>query len=61
MNDFIDEKTKARIDQAVKQTQVQAKEAAAQLGGLLRMGAKQLKEAAGKARDAIQRDIDSRS
>ena len=60
MNDFIDEKTKARLDQAVKQTQVQAEEAAVQLGGLLRVGAKKLKEAADKARDAIQRDIDSR-
>ncbi len=64
MNDYIDEKTKARIKDAVKQTQAQTEEAAAQtaaqVGGLLRIGAQKLREAAEKAKEAIQRDIDSR-
>lgn len=53
MNDFLDDKTKARIQDAVKQTQAQTEEAATQLGAFLRAGAKKLK-------DAIQRDINSR-
>jgi hypothetical protein len=60
MNDDLKEQAKARIDQALKQTQVQTEEAAAQLGGLLRVGVRKLREAADKAKDAIQRDIDSR-
>lgn len=51
---------KAKLEDALRQTQVQAEEAASQLGALLRVGAKKLKEAADKAKDAIQKDIDSR-
>lgn len=61
MNDYLDDKTKARIQDALKQTQAQTEEAATQLGAFLRVGAKKLKEAADKAKEAIQRDIDSRS
>jgi hypothetical protein len=64
VNDYFDEQTKARIKEALKQTQTQTEEAAAQtvaqVGGLLRIGAKKLREAADKAREVIQRDIDSR-
>lgn len=60
MNDDLKDQTKARIQEALKQTQAQTEEAATQLGALFRVGAKKLKEAAGKAKDAIQRDIDSR-
>ncbi|HLI94581.1 MAG TPA: hypothetical protein VKT72_00685 [Candidatus Baltobacteraceae bacterium] len=64
MNDYIDEKTKERIKAALKQTQTQTEDAAsktaAQVGGLLRVGARKLREAAEKAKEAIQRDIDSR-
>jgi hypothetical protein len=49
-----------KIQDALKQTQSQTEEAAAQLGGLLRLGARKLKEAAEKTREAIQRDINSR-
>lgn len=57
----MNEDQKAKVQEALKQTQAQAEEAASQLGGLLRIGAKKLKEAADKTRDAIQKDIDSRS
>lgn len=60
MNDYLDEKTKARLQEALKQTQAQTEEAATQLGAFFRVGAKKLKEAADKAKEAIQRDIDSR-
>jgi hypothetical protein len=60
MNDDLKAQAKARLDEALKNTQAQTEEAAAQLGGLLRVGVKKLREAAGKAKDAIQRDIDSR-
>lgn len=52
---------KAKVQDALKQTQAQAEEAATQLGALFRVGAKKLKEAADKAKDAIQKDIESRS
>jgi hypothetical protein len=61
MNDDLKAQAKARLDEAVKNTQAQTEEAAAQLGGLLRVGVRKLREAADKAKDAIQRDIDSRS
>lgn len=60
MNDDLKAQAKARLDEALKNTQAQTEEAAAQLGGLLRVGVKKLREAADKAKDAIQRDIDSR-
>ena len=60
MNDDQKEQAKARMQEALKQTQVQAEEAASQLGGLLRIGAKKLKDAADLAKDAIQKDLDSR-
>jgi predicted RNA-binding protein with PIN domain len=64
VNNYFDERIKARIKEALKQTQAQTEDAAAQtatqVGGLLRVGAQKLREAADKAKDAIQRDIDSR-
>ncbi len=60
MNEDLKQQAKARIEDAMRQTQAQTEEAATQLGGLLRMGAQKLREAAGKAKEAIQRDIDSR-
>jgi hypothetical protein len=53
MNDDLKAQAKARIDDALKQTQVQTEHVAAELGGFLRAGAQKLRE-------AIQRDIDSR-
>lgn len=47
-----------KIQQAIKQTQAQAEEAASQLGGLLRKGADKLKAAAEAASEAIRNDID---
>lgn len=55
MNDNTNEK----LQQALKQTQAQAEEAAQQLGGLLRKGADKLKEAAEKAGEAIRNDINN--
>ena len=52
---------KAKVQEALKQTQAQAEEAETQLGALFRIGAKKFKEAADKAKDAIQKDIESRS
>lgn len=60
MNDYIDEKTKARLQEALKQTQDQTEEAAQQLGAFLRVGAKKLREAADQVKQAIQNDINSR-
>lgn len=57
----MNEDQKAKMQEALKQTQAQAEEAATQLGSLFRVGARKLKEAADKTRDAIQKDIDSRS
>lgn len=57
----MNEDQKAKVQEALKQTQAQAEEAATQLGAFFRVGAKKLKEAADKAKDAIQKDIDSRS
>jgi hypothetical protein len=51
---------KAKVQEALKQTQAQAEEAATQLGALFRIGAKNLHEAADKTREAIQKDLDSR-
>jgi hypothetical protein len=56
----MNDQTKARIDEALKQTQTQAEEAALQLGAFLKTGAQKLKEAAEKTREAIQKDLDSR-
>jgi hypothetical protein len=60
MNDYLDDQTKARIKEALKQTQAQTEEAATQLGGLLRAGADKLHRAADRVKEAIRRDIDSR-
>jgi hypothetical protein len=60
MNDELKRQAKARIDAALKQTQSQTEEVAADLGGLFRVGVQKLREAADKAKDAIQRDINSR-
>jgi len=49
-----------KLRQAMEETQHQAEEAAARLGGLLRKGAQKLKEAAGAASDAIREDIKNR-
>jgi hypothetical protein len=48
-----------KLQQALKQTQAQAEEAASQLGGLLRKGAEKLKQAADAATEAIRNDIDN--
>jgi uncharacterized protein (DUF3084 family) len=61
MNDELLEQAKARMQQALQQTQEQTQEAAVQLGGLLRIGAQKLKEAADAASQAIRDDINSRS
>jgi hypothetical protein len=60
MNDELLEQAKARMQDALKQTQAQTQEAATQLGGLLRIGAKQLKKAAEAASQAIRDDLNSR-
>jgi hypothetical protein len=61
MNDQTLEQAKARVQQALNQTQEQTEEAAAQLGGLLRKGLSQLKRAGDAAADAIRKDLNSRS
>lgn len=61
MSDYIDDKTKARIEEALKVTQEQTEEAAQQLGAFLQVGAKKLREAADQVKQAIQKDINSRS
>jgi hypothetical protein len=61
MNDETLEKTKARMQEALRQTQEQTEEAAVQLGGLLRKGIVQIKKATDAAADAIRNDINSRS
>lgn len=53
MNDDLKAQAKARIDEALKQTQVQTEQVASEVGGLLRAGVQKLRE-------AIQRDINSR-
>jgi hypothetical protein len=60
MNDELLEQAKARMQDALKQTQEQTQEAAVQLGGLLRIGAKKLKDAADAASQAIRDDINNR-
>ncbi len=60
MNDELFEQTKARMQDALKQTQEQTQEAATQLGGLLRIGAEKLKKAADAASQAIRDDINRR-
>lgn len=53
MNQDFKEQAKARIDEALKQTQTQTEQVASELGGFLRAGVQKLRE-------AIQRDINSR-
>jgi hypothetical protein len=60
MNDETLEKAKARMQDALHQTQDQTEEAVVQLGGLLRKGAAQLKKATDAAAEAIRNDINSR-
>ena len=61
MNDQNLEQAKARMQQALRQTQEQTDEAAAQLGGLFRKGLSQLKKATDAAADAIRKDLNGRS
>ncbi len=61
MNDETLEKAKARMEDALRQTQQQTEEATVQIGGLLRKGVAQLKKATDAAADAIRKDINSRS
>lgn len=60
MNDETLEQAKARMQEALRQTQEQTEEAAVQLGGLLRKGAEQLKKATDAAAQAIRNDINHR-
>lgn len=60
MNDEMLEQAKARMQEALRQTQVQTEDAAVQLGGFLRKGAEQLKKAADVAAHAIRDDINRR-
>jgi len=60
MNDDLFEQTKARMQDALKATQEQTQDAATQIGGLLRIGAKKLKKAADAASQAIRDDINRR-
>ena len=60
MNDEVLERAKERVQDALNKTQEQTQEAATQIGGLLRFGAKKLKEAADAASQAIRDDINSR-
>lgn len=60
MNDELYEKTKERVQSALRETQDQTKDAAERLGGLLRLGAKHLKKAADTASQAIRDDINGR-
>ncbi|HZZ65422.1 MAG TPA: hypothetical protein VFE17_07990 [Candidatus Baltobacteraceae bacterium] len=60
MNDELYEKTKERVQNALRETQDQTKDAAEQLGGLLRFGAEKLKKAADNASQAIRDDINRR-
>ena len=49
-----------KLAQAIKQTQLQAEEAASKLGGLLRKGAEKLRDAAEAASEAIREDLKNR-
>lgn len=60
MNDDLYEKTKEQLHNALRETQDQTKDVAAHLGGLLRLGAKKLREAADTASQAIRDDINRR-
>lgn len=60
-NDELLEQAKTRMNEALKATQAQSEIAAGQIGGLLRIGAKKLKEAADAASQAIRDDINKRS
>ena len=60
MNDELYEKTKERVQNALRETQDQTKDAAEQLGGLLRLGAKHLKKVAEDASQVIRDDINRR-
>ncbi len=60
MNEEFLERTKARVQEALKQTQDQGEEAASQLGSILRVGAAQLKKAADAASQAVRDDLNSR-
>ncbi len=60
MNDEILNRAAARMEDALKATQAQTQDAAAQLGGLLRFGARKLKQVADTAADAIGEDLRNR-
>lgn len=59
-NDELLNEAKQRLNDAVRETQRQSQEAAVQIGGLLRFGAKKLREAADAAGKAIADDINKR-
>ncbi|HET7813201.1 MAG TPA: hypothetical protein VFL13_02380 [Candidatus Baltobacteraceae bacterium] len=59
-SDELINEAKQRLNDAVRETQRQSQEAAVQLGGLLRIGAKKLREAADAAGKAIANDINKR-
>jgi hypothetical protein len=61
MNDQTLEQAKARMQEALRQTQEQTEDAAAQLGGLFRKGVAQIKKATDAAAEAIRNDLNSRS
>lgn len=61
MNDEILEQAKARMQEALRQTQEQTEDAAQHLGGLLRKGAEHLKKAGDAAAQAIRDDLNNRS
>ena len=60
MNDDKVNEAKARLDEALKETQAQSAEAAKQMGVLFTFGAQKLREAADKAAQAIRDDINKR-
>lgn len=49
-----------KLQQALKETQIQAEEAASKLGALLRKGAEKLRDAADAASEVIREDLRNR-
>jgi hypothetical protein len=60
VNDDMMEQAKARMQEALRQTQEQTEDAAVQLGALFRKGAQKLKEASDAATEAIRKDFENR-
>lgn len=61
MKDETLEQAKARMQEALRQTQEQTDEVATQLGAWLRKGAVHIKKATDAAADAIREDLNRRS